>query len=116
MKNQIFRKTLCFLFIAAVILGAAVPREAAVYAADAPAQIQSKYTVNGVTYFDVGSENFSGHKELYLCDMLGSTNSELDGASMSDLWLHAAAGIFYQTRNRGNQAPAGNAAIASSNY
>ena len=115
MKKQIFRKTLCFLFIAAVILGAAVPREAAVYAADAPAQIQNIYTVNGVTYFNVGSKNFSGHKEQYLCDMLGSTNSVLDGANMSDLWLHAAAGIFYETKSGGSQEQAGIAAIAAGN-
>lgn len=52
---------------------------AAVYAADAPAPIQSTYEINDVIYFDAGSDAFSSYPEEYLSDMLTNKSSQLGG-------------------------------------
>ena len=82
---------LCTAMSAAITAGSA----ATVYAADEPDPINSIYEIDGVTYYDVGSANFSSYPEQYLADMLDTKSAELGGQSIANQWLNVGAGISY---------------------
>lgn len=61
---------------------------------ESPADIQDTYELNGVTYYNVGSDNFEspGH---YLRDLMSNRSSELQGKSMVQQWLTVGVGMLY---------------------
>ena len=68
------------------------------YAADEPSAIQDIYTIDGVTYYNTGSNSFSSNANQYLKEVLGNGSSVLAwkeyNRSTADLWLEAAAGLM----------------------
>ena len=101
-----YLKKMTAIFFAAVIAIALLPLLAPqkVYAEDEPAPIQDLYTIDGVNYYNAGSDSFSSNSNLYLKEVLGGGSSEFTwngvwesgyDRSMSDLWLEVASGMMY---------------------
>ncbi len=78
-----------------------------------PDPISSTYTVDNLTYYDVGSAQFSQEKMLFFKDLLQKRTSNLktgkwtetgliqeqEPSSIADQWLVLGAGIMYQYGN-----------------
>ena len=73
-----------------VILALALAAPA--YPAETPKSIASTYTIDGITYYNVNSQNFNSDKKFYV-DVISAKHSALGGRSLGDLWLMAAAGL-----------------------
>ena len=63
------------------------------YGAEASTRaIADTYTMDGITYYNVNSQNFNSDKRFYV-DVVSAKHSALGGRSLGDLWLMAAAGM-----------------------
>ena len=54
--------------------------------------IADTYTIDGITYYNVNSQNFNSDKKFYV-DVISAKHSALGGHSLGELWLMAAAGM-----------------------
>ncbi|MBQ7216383.1 MAG: hypothetical protein IJS39_10425 [Synergistaceae bacterium] len=81
-------KILSGLVILALIL--AIPYGA--YAAATPKAIADTYTIDGITYYNVNSQNFNSDKRFYV-DVISAKHKALGGRSLGDLWLMVAFGM-----------------------
>ncbi|MBQ7220532.1 MAG: hypothetical protein IJS28_06085 [Synergistaceae bacterium] len=61
-------------------------------AASSTPNIADTYTIDGITYYNVNSQNFNSDKKFYV-DVISAKHSALGGHSLGDLWLMAAAGM-----------------------
>ena len=75
-----------------VILALALAIPYGAYAAATPKALADTYTMDGITYYNVNSQNFNSDKRFYV-DVISAKHSALGGRSLGDLWLMAAAGL-----------------------
>ena len=61
-------------------------------AAKTPKAIADTYTFDGITYYNVNSQNFNSDKKFYV-DVISTKHSAIGGRSIGDLWLMVAAGL-----------------------
>ena len=103
------RKRICaFLAIMMIFSLMTGMLETSALAAEEPANIQDTYEIDGVTYFNVGSNNFAVESTRFFKDLIG-TRTNLIGreykdylsgetrfadASLGDLWLQVGVGIL----------------------
>lgn len=73
-----------------VILALALAAPA--YPAETPKSVASTYTIDGITYYNVNSQNFNSDKRFYV-DVISKKHSALGGLSLGDLWLMVAVGL-----------------------
>ncbi len=57
-----------------------------------PLAIDDTYTIDGVTYYNVNSQNFDSSKKFYE-DVFNAKHSSLGGRSLGELWMLAAVGV-----------------------
>ena len=83
-----------------VILALALAAPA--YPADTPEPkpIADTYTMDGITYYNINSQNFNSDKRFYV-DVVSTKHSALGDRSLGDLWLMAAAGLGKDVVNTG---------------
>lgn len=60
--------------------------------AEPPAAAQETYVLDGLTYYNVHSQNFQ-IKEKFLRDLMSNKSSELGNRSMAQLWLELGTGM-----------------------
>ena len=105
-KEERFRmkKSLLHILTAVLLALMMIPTNIGMaYAEEAPAEIQDLYTIDGVNYYNTGSDSFDQSQYQYFKEVLGNGSGQLtwDGVqsgykrSMSDLWLETAAGLMY---------------------
>lgn len=75
-----------------VILALALAIPYGAYAAATPKALADTYTMDGITYYNVNSQNFNSDKRFYV-DVVSAKHSALGGRSLGELWLMAAAGL-----------------------
>ncbi|MBQ3456364.1 MAG: hypothetical protein IJG36_08000, partial [Synergistaceae bacterium] len=75
-----------------VILALALAIPYGAYAAATPKALADTYTMDGITYYNVNSQNFNSDKKFYV-DVISAKHRALGGRSLGDLWLRAAAGL-----------------------
>lgn len=73
-----------------VILALALAAPA--YPAETPKSIADTYTIDGITYYNINSQNFNSDKRFYV-DVVSTKHSALGDRSLGDLWLMAAIGL-----------------------
>ena len=78
------------LLLAALLLLAFAAAPA--LAAATPPAIDDTYTIDGVTYYNVNSQNFDSNKKFYE-DVFNAKHSALGGRSLAELWTLAAVGV-----------------------
>ena len=90
--DRAFRQLMALLLALVTVIGCTVTASAE-ETPKTPAQIDDNYVIDGVTYFNVGSQNFEspGH---YLRDLISYRVSQLNLNSMSQLWLDAGSGML----------------------
>ena len=84
-------KILAGLLLLLALTFAALPNVAEA-AAKTPKAIADTYTFDGITYYNVNSQNFNSDKKFYV-DVISTKHSAIGGRSIGDLWLMAAAGM-----------------------
>ena len=66
--------------------------------AESPAAAQDTYELDGLTYYNVHSQNFQV-KEKYLLDLMSKKSSELGNRSMAQLWMQLGTGMAIAWEN-----------------
>ena len=66
--------------------------------AESPAAALETYVLDGLTYYNVHSQNFE-IKEKYLLDLMSKKSSELGNRSMAQLWMQLGTGMAFAWEN-----------------
>lgn len=66
--------------------------------AESPAAALETYVLDGLTYYNVHSQNFE-IKEKYLLDLMSKKSSELGNRSMAQLWMQLGTGMAIAFEN-----------------
>lgn len=75
-----------------VILALALAAPAYPATTPEPKSIADTYTLDGITYYNINSQNFNSDKKFYV-DVVSTKHSALGDRSLGDLWLMAAIGL-----------------------